>query len=425
MVWYQPQGRCTRAGVVASGRPSASSSRDERLHLLRPVDRRDQHRVGGVDDARPLDPEHAEQPPVRAQVAVAARRAHARCPRAPTPRRVLRGLCSQTAFQSPMSDQSKSAGDAPRARAVCSITAWSKLIFGAVGEARAEPQRAEVDARPRRAPARTASSASGASARDLAQARVGAEAEHAGVPEAALGRSARAARPASGFSTKRATACAPAGSAAAGLDVAVGRRRPGRRAPRRTTIRPSRGQPRRRRAAAREGGGVGDQMVGRQHQHDGAGVAPRREAGGRASPPPACRAASARARSRSSTPVSRACSATRNRDAGAALITIGVGEAPRRPAAASVRWNGEAPPRIATCCLAKSLRDTGQSRDPDPPHRTTGTNAIVNSPAPRHRSRLARAVKAPAAGRRLPGCFHDGPEVSSAKGRAVSARAPP
>jgi hypothetical protein len=58
------------------------------------------------------------------------------------------------------------------------------------------------------------------------------------------------------------------------------------------------------------------------------------------------------------------------RDA-SALITMG---APNispvsRP---SVRWKGDAPPRIGTCCLAKSLRDTGQSREPDPPQRTAG-----------------------------------------------------
>ena len=44
-------------------------------------------------------------------------------------------------------------------------------------------------------------------------------------------------------------------------------------------------------------------------------------------------------------------------------MTIGVPKSSSvsRP---SVRWNGEAPPRIGTCCLAKSLRDTGQSREP-------------------------------------------------------------
>ena len=38
-----------------------------------------------------------------------------------------------------------------------------------------------------------------------------------------------------------------------------------------------------------------------------------------------------------------------------------------------MRWNGEAPPRIGTCCLAKSWRDTGQSREPEPPQRIAGT----------------------------------------------------
>ena len=45
----------------------------------------------------------------------------------------------------------------------------------------------------------------------------------------------------------------------------------------------------------------------------------------------------------------------------------------RRFSRSSVRWNGEAPPRIGTCCLAKSRRDTGQSRDPVPPHMIAGT----------------------------------------------------
>jgi hypothetical protein len=43
---------------------------------------------------------------------------------------------------------------------------------------------------------------------------------------------------------------------------------------------------------------------------------------------------------------------------------------PSRP---SVRWKGEAPPSIGTCCLANSLRDTGQSREPEPPQRIAGT----------------------------------------------------
>ena len=71
-----------------------------------------------------------------------------------------------------------------------------------------------------------------------------------------------------------------------------------------------------------------------------------------------------------SAPASFACSATMNRD-GAALITIG---APKISSVSRprVRWNGEAPPSIGTCCLAKSLRDTGQSRDPEPPQRMAG-----------------------------------------------------
>ncbi len=70
-------------------------------------------------------------------------------------------------------------------------------------------------------------------------------------------------------------------------------------------------------------------------------------------------------------PSSAAWSAIMNRD-GWPLMTMGVPKISRgsRP---RVRWNGEAPPSIGTCCLANSLRDTGQSREPEPPQRMAGT----------------------------------------------------
>ena len=70
MVWYQPQGRCTRAGVEASLDPPGLQLGDDAAHLLRPLDRRHQHRVGGVDDGEAAHAEDAEEPPVRAEVAV-------------------------------------------------------------------------------------------------------------------------------------------------------------------------------------------------------------------------------------------------------------------------------------------------------------------------------------------------------------------
>ena len=38
---------------------------------------------------------------------------------------------------------------------------------------------------------------------------------------------------------------------------------------------------------------------------------------------------------------------------------------------------------IAACCLAKSRRDTGHSRDPDPPQRIAGTMSPARRPATR------------------------------------------
>ena len=80
-------------------------------------------------------------------------------------------------------------------------------------------------------------------------------------------------------------------------------------------------------------------------------------------------------------PASRAWSATRKCDA-AALTTIGSANLPA-PSRAIVCWNGEAPPMIAACCLAKSRRDTGHSRDPDPPQRIAGTMSPARRPATR------------------------------------------
>ena len=84
-----------------------------------------------------------------------------------------------------MSDQAKSAGSTA-ARVVCSITARSKLIFGAVAKtlpSRSIPRSALASS----SAIRTASSASGARAPISRRPGVGAEAEHAGVPEAPLG----------------------------------------------------------------------------------------------------------------------------------------------------------------------------------------------------------------------------------------------
>ena len=197
------------AGRAASAMPSASRSADHRLDLVGALDRRDQHGVGGVDDGEARDAEHAEEAAVGAQVAVGD--VAGADPALADDAASSRGLRSQTAFQSPMSDQAKSAATTA-ARAVRSITAWSKLIFGAA-------------AKPRRGASAPRSSGPSSMARadrlerlrrvlaDLAQAGVGAEAEHSGVPEAALLAIRSAARAASGFSTKRSTAPAPAPSA--------------------------------------------------------------------------------------------------------------------------------------------------------------------------------------------------------------------
>ena len=86
-----------------------------------------------------------------------------------------------------------------------------------------------------------------------------------------------AARAASGFSTKRATACASPMRRAA-LDVAVGGGRPGRLHAEDDDAAVGR-QPRRPLRRRGEGGGVRDQMVRRQHQQRRARVAPLGDAG--------------------------------------------------------------------------------------------------------------------------------------------------
>ena len=120
-----------------------------------------------------------------------------------------------------------------------------------------------------------------------------------------------------------------------GPDVAVGRRRPGRRQPEGDEI-PVAG---RRLGGARrlpEPRVVGDQMIGGQHQHRGAGGPPRREH--RAPSVIAASVSRPTGSSASSTsmPVSPACSAAMNR-APAPVITsgvlepAGVGQPPQRP----------------------------------------------------------------------------------------------
>ena len=185
----------------AFGPPSSPSASSSATRALTSCDRsigRDQQRVGGVDDGEAIDPEHAQQPAVGAQVAVVdvagqhpalagdalARRAGS-APRPPSSRRC------RTSRSSP-------ARTAPRL--VRSITAWSKADLRRAERTPApSPKRAEVDRRPRRLPARTAASASGACTFDLAEAGVGAEAEYPRVPEAAFGDQprGRAPRPAS------------------------------------------------------------------------------------------------------------------------------------------------------------------------------------------------------------------------------------
>ena len=207
-----------------------------------------------------------------------------------------RGLCSQTAFQSPMSDQAKSAATTA-ARVVRSITAWSKLIFGAAAKLVAEAQRAEVvgalvDRAAHRRERR------GACASISREAGVGTEAEHPGVPEAARGdqlggavrrrASRRNARP----RWRRGRAARRARCSRRPVEGPVGRMP-------RTTIRPSVRQPGGGGRRAAEGRDVGDQVVRRHHEDDGLGIAPRGEAGGQRRRRPACRGPAARARSRS------------------------------------------------------------------------------------------------------------------------------
>ena len=152
-----------------------------------------------------------------------SRRGHARGPRARR-RASSCGLCSQTAFQSPMSDQAKSAATTA-ARLVRSITAWSKLIFGARQEGAAEPQRPEVVLRRRRGARCTASSARGACSLDLAQAGVRPEAEHARRSRGSPRRSAPPPPRVGLLDEPRRPRARRRLQRLAGRDVAVGRRR--------------------------------------------------------------------------------------------------------------------------------------------------------------------------------------------------------
>ena len=250
-VWYQPQGRCTRAGVRASATPLVSSSPTSALDLLRPVDRRDEHRVGGVDDGDPFEPEHAEQPAVRAQVAVAhvagedlALAHHA-------------GLVARALLPDrlPVADVRPVEAGLDHQRPVGVL--HHRVVeadLRRLGEGRPEPQRPHVVDRlverrggPRRAPpAPAARSRAGPHRRGSRTCR---------RSTGSRGRAARRRASASGFSTKRATSKALALRRAA-LDVAVGGGRPGRRARRRRRCRrrppasPPAPPPRRRRRAS-------------------------------------------------------------------------------------------------------------------------------------------------------------------------------
>ena len=269
-----------------------------------------------------------------------------------------------------MSDQSKSAASTARA-----VGALHHGVVEADLRRRQEGRRRAAGRRDRRSPSsmarRTASSASGACG---SISRMPTSARKQNIPAFQRQPSAisPAARTASGFSTKRATACAPPADRLAAGDVAVGawRARSGRSRARRSA------RPRRARPPA-----TAAPRMPRRPGSDGRTAPPGRS-------PSGSRRAARQAASVTAARVSRALrlqrdldlqrrasaawSATRNRDVRGADHDRRRRRA-RRSAASSVRWNGEAPPRIGTCCLAKSFRDTGQSREPDPPQRIAGT----------------------------------------------------
>ena len=244
-----------------------------------------------------------------------------------------------------------------------------------LGERRAEPQRAHVVAgrverpadrveRRRRQP------------RDLAQAGVDPEAEHPGVPEAAASEQLGGVTGIGLLDKPRDLEGVPLRTAA--LDVAVGRGRTARpdaedhdAAVGRDGGRPLRPPPlkapasgirwsdgstkqRRRRVAPLGDAGGGDdrrQRVARLGLEDGLDPRPR---------------------------LARLVGDEKARRRRADHDRVGEGPPASR---AIVRWNGETPPMIAACCLAKSRRDTGQSRDPAPPQRTAGMTVLVVSSA--------------------------------------------
>ena len=206
-----------------------------------------------------------------------------------------RGLCCQTAFQSPMSDQAKSAATTA-ALSVRSMTAWSKLIFGAA--AKLSPRRsaprsfgALVD-RPADGLERV-----GRQPLDLAQAGVGAEEEHAGVPEGAggdqLGRLAGV-----GLLDEALDLVGLGADRLALGDVAVGGGGAGRGDAEHddpAVLGGAGGGG----DGALEGLDVGDQVVRRHDEHDRLRVAAGGEAGGERHRRAGCRGPAARARSRS------------------------------------------------------------------------------------------------------------------------------
>ena len=290
---------------------------DQALDLLRALDRRDQERVGRVDDGEALDAEHAEEAAVGAEVAVGDV-AGVHPALADDAIGVARALLPD---RFPVADvgpgESPPRATAPRRSR--SITAWSKLIFGRVEEGRAELQRAELgmavaDRAPdrlerlRRVPL------------DLAQAGVGAEAEHAGVPEAALGDQPRR-RGGVGLLDETRERVAAGGERGAAGDVAVGGRRLGRRDAEDDdpTVgrRGARRRPRRGRRPRRRGSGGRTASPGRSRS--GSRRAARQAA--RVTAASVSRPSGSSASSIAA-PASAACSATRNREA-AALTTIG------------------------------------------------------------------------------------------------------
>ena len=189
IVWYQPQGRCTRAGVEASATPLGLELGDEALDLLRPLDRRDQHRVGGVDDREPAR-RRARRAAARPSAGSCRRRRRAcTLPSRATPCAVARALLPD---RLPVADvrPGEVRRQHRRARGVLHhrvVEADLRRLERTPRPSRSIPRSLwRVAERPR-----TAASAAGACRCDLAQAGVGAEAEHARRSRGSLRRSAR------------------------------------------------------------------------------------------------------------------------------------------------------------------------------------------------------------------------------------------